>query len=73
MPFLIVRGKERAKARAKASLCVKSTFLSKAPKARKARRARGKEKGITKATEREKAPVIHNLFIAIDVSRHIMA
>ena len=48
-------------------------FLSKAPMARKARRARGKEKGSTKATERVKAPVIHNLSIAIDVNRHIMA
>jgi len=59
--------KGRAESKAKASLCMQPTFLSKAPKARKARRAQGKEKGVTKVTARARAATIHNLFIAGEV------
>ena len=71
MPYQAAKGKAVSKD-PKAGLYMKPTFLSKAPKARKARRAKGKEKGITKVTARERAVVTHSLFIAIDVSRHIM-
>ena len=45
-------------------------FLSKAPKAPKACRAREKEREATKAAAKARAHVSHSLFIAIDVSCH---
>ncbi len=72
MPYQAAKGKAVSKD-PKAGLYMKPTFLSKAPKARKARGARGKEKGITKVTARARAAVIHNLSTAADVSRLIMA
>jgi hypothetical protein len=70
LPYQAAKGRADSKA-PKASLCMKSTFLSKAPEARKARGVKGREKGITKVTARARAAVIHNLVIATDVNRFI--
>jgi hypothetical protein len=51
---------------------MRSIFLSRAPKVRKACRAKGKEKGTTKVEARAKALATHNLSTAIDVRCHIM-